>query len=234
MGRKSKYSNETKLKACRDYESGDNSFNSISLSIGTSREVVRRWYLAYKIHGTKAFETKKHNSTYSKEFKLSVIEEYLSGNFSSPDLGAKYNISNSMIRKWANMYYNGIEIKEYDPKGEVYTMKSRKTTFEERLVIVRWVITNDMNYKKAADQYGIRYALVYQWVQKYIKDGADTLKHKKRGPKLQNEIDKDSLSDIEKLRIELEHERVLRERAEFRLEVLKKKEEFERKLHSRK
>ncbi len=183
MGRKSKYSKETKLKACRDYESGNNSFNSIALSIGTTHEVVRRWYLAYKIHGTIAFETKKNNSTYSKEFKLSVIEEYLSGNFSLPDLQVKYNISDGLISKWANMYYNGIEIKGYDPKGEVYTMKSRKTTFEERLEIVRWVIANDMNYKEAADQYGIKYALVYHWVQKYMQDGGEALNYKKRGAK---------------------------------------------------
>ena len=26
--------------------------------------------------------------------------------------------------------YNGIEMKDYDPKGEVYTMKARETTFK--------------------------------------------------------------------------------------------------------
>ncbi len=46
-------------------------------------------------------------------------------------------------------------------------MKSRKTTFVERLEINKWVIDNTMNYKKAADKYGIRYALIYQWVKKY-------------------------------------------------------------------
>jgi transposase len=132
------------------------------------------------------------------------------------------------------MYYNGVENKDYNPKGEVYTMKSRETTFDERLEIVRWVIANDMNYKEAADLYGIRYALVYQWVQKYMQDGDEALKYKKRGTKPRSKIDEDSLDDMEKLKLELERERALRERAEFKLEVLKKKEEFEQKLRSRK
>lgn len=234
MGRKAKYSKEHKIKACEDYLSGKETFRSIAKSIGTTGEMVRRWYLAYRIHGESAFEVKDLNCSYSNEFKHLVVEEYLSGKYSLPNLGAKYNISHSIIYGWINKYYNGIEIKDYDPKGNIYTMKSRKTTFEERLEIVRWVIGNDMNYKEAADRNGIKYDLIYQWVRKYMKDGADALKYKKRGPKPQSEIDEDALDDMEKLKLELEREKVLRERAEFRLEIFKKKEEFQKKLCSQK
>ncbi len=48
---------------------------------------------------------------------------------SAEDLGAKYNITIRTIRKWINMYYNGIEIKDYDPKGDIYTMKSKENYF---------------------------------------------------------------------------------------------------------
>ncbi len=51
MGRKLKYSKEEKIKACLDYENGHISFKSIALSIGTTKEFVRRWYLKYKEHG---------------------------------------------------------------------------------------------------------------------------------------------------------------------------------------
>lgn len=113
-------------------------------------------------------------------------------------------------------------------------MKSRKTRFEERLEIVKWTIENDMNYKSAADKYAIKYALVYQWVKKYIKDGEDGLKYTKRGPKAKGTIDENSLTEIEKLKFELEKEVALRKRAEFSLEVHKKKEEFARKLRTQK
>lgn len=50
-------------------------------------------------------------------------------------------------------------------------MKSRKTTFEERLEIVKWVIENNMSHKDAADKYSITYALVYKWTRAYIDKG---------------------------------------------------------------
>ncbi|WP_162265495.1 helix-turn-helix domain-containing protein, partial [Abyssisolibacter fermentans] len=86
----------------------------------------------------------------------------------------------------------------------------------------------------AADKYQIKYALVYQWVQKYKKDSVKGLEHKKRGPKTKSIVDENSLSEIEKLKLELEKERKLREHAELTVEILKKKEELEKKLRSRK
>jgi len=85
-----------------------------------------------------------------------------------------------------------------------------------------------MDYKEAVNLNGIKYALVYQWVQKYISDGPDALRPKKRGPNKKHLITEDSLSEIDKLKLELEHERQLRERAELRLEIHKKKRNSKR------
>lgn len=234
MGRKPKYSKEVKIKACKDYEEGHVSFKGIADEIGSTEETIRRWYLTYKEHGPSAFDTSSRNQSYSRKFKLSVVEEYTSGKYSMTDLAAKYNITYSVVRVWINKWYNGIEIEDYDPKGDVYTMKYRKTTFEERLEIVKWVIENNMRYKDAADKYSITYALVYKWTKAYIDKGPEALKYQKRGRKPKSEIDESSLTEIEKLKLDLEKEKALRKRREFELEVLKKKEEFERKLRSRK
>ena len=234
MGRKSNFSEEVKIKACEDYEKGNGNFSSIAAEIGTTKETTRRWYLKYKEYGPHAFETSNRNRSYTKEFKLSVVEEYISGKGSTADLAVKYNIAAGTLSNWVNKWYNGIEIKDYDPKGDVYTMKSRKTTFEERLKIVKWVIENNMGYKDAADKYSITYALVYKWTRAYIDRGPDALRYQKRGPKSKSEVDESDLTETEKLRLELEREKALRKRREFELEVLKKKEEFERKLRSRK
>lgn len=234
MGRKQKYSKEIKVKACEDYIAGNASFNSLSKNIGCSNERVRQWYLKYLIHGADAFNPSRKNRSYTKEFKDTVVAKYISGKYSIPDLCAKHNISDSMISNWIKKYYNGIENKDYYPKGEIYTMKSKKTTLEERLEIVEWIIANDMNYKEAASKNCIRYGLVYQWVQKYMAEGPEALIHKKRGPKHKDTVDGSTLSEVEKLRLELAKEKALRERAELRAEILKKKEEFEKKLHSRK
>jgi transposase-like protein len=234
MGRKAKFSKEEKIKACKDYLSGKGNFSSIAKNIGADRVSVRDWYLGYKEHGEEAFDHSPENRSYSKEFKQSIVSMYLSGMHSLHELGGRYRISTSTIRQWINKHYNGVENKDYDPKAEVYIMKSRKTTFEERLEIVEWVIGNDMNYREAACNYAVKYTLVYSWVQKYLKDGASALEHKRRGPKTKSKLDEGSMSETEKLKYELEREKTLRKKAEFRLEVLKKKEEFEKKLGSRK
>ncbi|MEL7646968.1 MAG: transposase [Sedimentibacter sp.] len=234
MGRKPKHSKEIKIQVCENYEKGKGSFESIAKSIEADKASVRRWYLRYKEHGPSAFETSNRNSSYSKEFKLSVVEEYEIGNISIPDLAAKYNIDYSVVRIWINKWYNGIENKDYDPKGDVYTMKSRKTTFEERVEIVKYVIENDMSYKNAADKYSITYALVYKWTRAYIDKGLEALKYEKRGPKKKSEINESNLTEIDRLKLELEKEKALRKRREFELEVLKKKEEFEKELRFRK
>lgn len=234
MERMQKYSKEVKIQACKDYEENNLGFKSIADNIGVSDEAVRRWYLRYKEHGPNAFNTSNKNRSYSKEFKTSVIEEYNSGKYSLEDLAVKYNMATSIIHRWVDKWYNGVEIKDYDPKGDIYTMKSRKTTFEERLEIVKWVIENDMSYKDAADKYAINYALVYKWTSAYIDKGPEALKYQKRGPKKKSEINESNLTEVEKLKLELEKEIALRKRREFELEVLKKKEEFERKLRFRK
>jgi len=234
MERKPKFSKELKIKACIDYKSGKGSFKSIGESIGVTHSNLRQWYLTYKIHGEVAFDHSNKNNSYTSDFKHLIVDDYSSGKYSLPDLSAKYNISHSVIRKWINKRYNGIELKDYEPKGDIYTMKSRKTTFEERLEIVEWVIAHDMSYKEAANKFANNYANIYKWTKAYLANGVDAIKDKKRGPKHKDVVDEDSLSEIDKLKLELERERALRKRREFELEVLKKKEEFENKSHFRK
>lgn len=234
MPRNYKVSKEVKIKACEDYRVGKGSYDAIAKAIGVNSTTLREWYSAFIYHGSSAFDSSIRNKAYSKQFKTALVELHLSGEVSAMELSGKYNIPLAMVKCWIKKYNGGIELKDYDPKGEVYTMKSRKTTYEERLEIVKWVIANNLNYKDAAEKYGIKYALIYQWVQKYLKDNEASLEYKKRGPKGSCKIDESELDDIGKLKMELERERILRKHAEFRLELFKKKEEFERKINSRK
>lgn len=217
-----------------DYDKGCFTFNDIANIIGTSREVVRRWYLKYKEHGACVFESSSKQQLYSNKFKLLIIEEYNSGKYSQSILAAKYNITTGLISNWVNKWYNGIEIKGYYSKGDVYTMEPRKTTFEERLKIARWVVENNMDYKGAADKYLISYARIYKWTRAYINEGVEALRSKQRGPKVKSEINQSNLSEVEKLKFELAKEKSLRQKREFEIEIFKKKEEFEKELCSQK
>lgn len=234
MGRKSSFSKEEKIGACKAYMYGEGSCESIAKNFGIAPTTLVRWLSLYRYHGEHAFETENQNQSYSKEYRLKIVEEFASGNHSALELSGKYKIALSLVHSWISSYNNGVELRSYSTKGAVYTLELRKTSYEERLEIVKWVIENDMNYKEAASNNSVKYSLVYQWVQKYIKSGAEALQHKKRGPKSKNLIDVTGLSEVEKLKLELEREKQLRKQAEFELELLKKKEEFEKKRPTRK
>lgn len=229
-----KHSMEVKIKACKDYETSGDTFLTLAKKLGVSGTTIRLWYQKYKEHGPGVFDPVNNTQPHSEEFKLSVLEEYKSGKYSVSDLAVKYNLSTGALSRWIQKWYDDIEIKNNISKGDLNTMKSRKTTLEERIEIVKWIIDNNMNYIDAADKYTLNYALVYKWTQAYITKGPEALEYKKRGPKSRADIDDSGLNEIDLLKIELEKEKALRKRREFELEVLKKKEEFERKLHSQK
>ncbi len=115
------------------------------------------------------------------EFKMKVVEEYVRGDGSSIDLGIKYDISSGLLRKWIRMYNANRELKDYNPKQEVYMAEARrKTTFEERKEIVDYCINHNRNYKNTAAKFDVSYSQVYSWVKKYDTDGADGLTEERK------------------------------------------------------
>ena len=55
--------------------------------------------MIYNKHGLAGFSKKMRNGSYSKEFKMKVVEEYVRGDGSSIDLGIKYDIRKREERK---------------------------------------------------------------------------------------------------------------------------------------
>lgn len=225
---KIKFDLETKIKACKEYEKGNKSFVEIGEEINAGDTTVSYWYAKYKEKGPDSLKAKTSKGSFSKEFKMNIIEEYLTGNHTYQQLGHKYDISHSTVSKWVNMWYNGIELKDTKQKREDNSMK----TYKERIEIVKWVLNNNKNYKKAAEKYNLNYALIYKWTQTFLKEGEEGLKYKKRGPKFKTKIDPGKLTDTEKLKYELEKEKELRKRLELELEILKKKEAVEKELYT--
>ena len=229
MGRKAKYSKELKLEIVERYLKGETvSYLANLYHLPNNHGMpIMKWVHKYEALGEKTFDESFNNKSYSKEFKLQVIKDYLNGVDSLEGLANKYNISSDeIVRQWILKYNSGIEIKDYNPKGDVYTMKSRKTTFEERLEIANYALANSV--KDAADKYTVPYMNVYQWVKKFNECGEEGLKDK-RGRPSSNEPKKELTTEekqaieIEKLKRELERERMV-------VEVLKKNLEIRQKM----
>ena len=125
---------------------------------------------------------------------------------------------------WIKKYNNLEELKDYNPKWEIYMKDySRKTTYEERIEIVNDCLTNDKNYKGTAHKFNVSYTQVYQWVKKYEKYGEEGLIDKRGKRK-----DEEQLSETEILQHKVKMlERQLKEK-EMENEVLKKVQEIER------
>ena len=230
MGRKVKYSKELKLEIIKRYLNGESPtalVNEYNLLESYSNEIIT-WVRRYEALGESGFETSSSNKSYSKDFKLKVINEYLSGKDSLQGLANTYNIStHEIVRKWVLAYNNGEEIKDYDPKSEVYAMKSRKTTLEERLEIVKYVLDNNNDYKGAAERYNVPYSNVFNWVKKYNSKGEEGLSDKRGRPS--NKSSKE-LTELEKKDIEIEKLKRQLEREQKVNEVLKKNLEIRERL----
>ena len=231
MGRKAKYSKELKLEIVKRYLKGESAIslaNEYGMSYNTRREIMI-WVRKYESNGESSFDNPSVNKSYSRELKQQVINDYLNGIDSLEGLANKYSISAySIVINWLRKYNEGIEIKNYDPKGDVYTMKSRKTTLEERLEIVNYVLANNNDFKGAADKYSVPYANVYNWVKKYNESGEDGLSDSRGRPS--SEEPKHELTDIEKKDIEIEKLKRELERSKMVIEVLKKNIEIQERM----
>ena len=221
---KKKHSPEWMIARIEEYLSGQASYETIALAYGIGKETLRRWVKKYQIHGTTAFVIRSGNSHYSKEFKLRCVEAVIRGEGNVDDITARNNISaSSVLQSWIKLYNANVELKDYDPKREVYMADAkRKTTPKERKEIVEYCISHEKDYKNTAALFDVSYSQVYTWVRKYTADGDAGLADRRGHHKTDKEVD-----ELERLRRDnLRLKRQLEEK-DMLVELLKKVKEFE-------
>lgn len=123
MSRRERFTPYEKEQACLDYINGNRSRSEICNCLHISTRTIQDWAAIYKKYGILGFTKKTKNSSYSKEFKMELVEKCISGEASSIDLGHQYDISSGLLRKWIRMYNANIELKDYNPKQGVYMEK---------------------------------------------------------------------------------------------------------------
>lgn len=219
-----KYPVEVKIRIAESYLAGEVSYRELRERYGVSKTSVQLWVEKYREHGRMAFVRKAGNAHYSKEFKTMCVETVLRGKSNVDGVVAKYNISDrSVLRRWIKCYNANKELKDYDPKREVYMAEARrKTTLKERKEIAEYCIGHDKDYKGTAAHYDVSYGQVYTWVKKYLAAGEDGLTDKRGHHKSDDEAD-----ELERLRREnLRLKRKLEEQSMV-VELLKKVKEYE-------
>ena len=222
---RSKFRAEEKERIVREYLEGKGSYETIAGRNGISDTTVKEWVIKYKEQGITGLRNRERNSHYTREFKMKCVEAVISGEGSVRQIAAKYNVSDeSVLKKWIKVYNANMELKDYEPKREVYMAEARrKTTKEERIEIVKYCIDHECDYKNTAAKYDVSYSQVYAWVRSYKANGEEGLEDRRGRRKPDEELD-----ELERLRREnLRLKRQLKEQ-EMLNELLKKVKELER------
>ena len=215
---------EVKLRAVKDYISGNGSYLSHASELGVNKNVFKRWVNKYKAFGESAFIRTGGNQSYSASFKKYIVEAYLNGEGSYRELAVAYSIpTETTIRQWVLKYNGHEELKASGTGGNAIMTQGRKTTFDERVEIVQYCIAHNHNYAKTSEQFAISYQQARNYTIKYEKQGVEALcdRRGKRKPEAE-------MSELEKLRAENRILRAEKEHAQMEADFLKKLAEIER------
>ena len=100
----SKYSFEFKKKVVEAYLRGEGGYSYLAKKYGVkNKRQVLNWVHYYAEFGDEGLRRSRGNKTYTFEFKLNVVELYLSSEVSYQELALSQGINNSaLLAKWVN------------------------------------------------------------------------------------------------------------------------------------
>jgi len=125
----SKYSYEFKMKAVQAYLNDEGSYEYLSKKYNLSdKHPLRIWVSSYKEFGKEDLMRSRQNKNYSLQFKLSVVELYLSSEVSYRELALSQGINNpSLITRWVNDFrIAGPDALRPKKKGRKKTLDTRE------------------------------------------------------------------------------------------------------------
>ena len=100
----SKYSYEFKKKIVKDYLSGKGGYRFLAQQYGIpDKKQIQKWVDSYKTFGDEGLKRSREKKNYSFEFKLHVVELYLTTEVSYRELALSVGINNpSIVTKWVD------------------------------------------------------------------------------------------------------------------------------------
>ncbi|HSL85477.1 MAG TPA: helix-turn-helix domain-containing protein [Bacteroidales bacterium] len=222
MAHRTKSTPEEKVMLVKKYLAGEISATEVCEIVRVNNESFRNWIRIYKQEGSLGLINNGTNRRYSRELKINAVEAYLTGEGSQSEICKRYKIrSKKQLQDWIKLYNSGKNFKNMSGGSR---MKSRNTSLEERIQIVRECIESGYDYGEIAKKYEVGYQQVYSWVKKFAEHGEAGL-HDRRG---RRKIDQEPRTPQEAAEIEIA--RLKHENYMLRMErdLLKKLEELER------
>ena len=115
---------------------------------------------------------------YSYEFKKKIVDAYLNGEGGYKHLSSVYGPDKKDIQKWVNNYQS------FGDEGLMRSRQQEKYSFEKKLSVVEFYLSNEISYQKLAIQEGITNpSMIAVWVSRFRAAGPDALRLRKKGRK---------------------------------------------------
>ena len=143
-----KYSTEFKMKVVKEYLESSISYKSLSEKYKLShQEIVKRWVNAYNSQGYEGLKVKRENTKYTLEFKLKVVNLYLTGEMSYQSLANELKINNpSIIARWViDFREKGIEGLKSKKRGRPSKMPKSQNKSKDTKIELSENISNSEN-----------------------------------------------------------------------------------------
>ncbi|SMC95496.1 helix-turn-helix domain-containing protein [Sporomusa malonica] len=224
MSKNFSVSYEERVRAIEKYLRHEASLNHLAKQLKVSHGAIKQWLITYQSLGPAGLMETSRNMRYSSSMKEAAVMDYLAGAGSYIELCKKYGIkSTRQLRNWVSKYNGHEKLKSSGTGGVPIMTKGRKTSYEERVEIVKYCIEQQNDYAKTAQKYRVSYQQVYSWTTKYETNGVEALQDKRGKRKTL-----DKMSEIEQLKAENKLLEAKNKRQQMEIDFLKKLEEIER------
>ena len=123
-----KYSQELKFKVVQDYLRGGGGYGYLASKYGIADKwQVKKWIKVYEELGIDGLKRSRQQKKYSFEYKLHVVELYLSNEVSYQELALQEGINNpTLLVKWVNDFrIAGADALKPRKKGRKISLESK-------------------------------------------------------------------------------------------------------------
>lgn len=139
---------------------------------------------------------------YSYELKKKIVEEYLSGKTSYSVLEDKYQMDESLIKRWVNNY------KHFGDEGLMRSRNKRTYSVEFKVEAITRYETSECSYQQLALELGLTNpSIIAGWRRKYREEGIEGLRPHKRGRPVTKKNDRNQTPKTSKKANPLMHPR---------------------------
>lgn len=150
-----KYSLEFKLEVVHEYLNGEGSYDYIAKKHNMPAcSLIKEWVAVFRKLGKEGLIRSGQNNTYSFQFKVHVIELYLSSKVSYQELALSQGINNyALIARWVNNFKiagpDGLRPKK---KGRKKILDIRESEKSSKTIEERSIDTSAEHVKKLEDE----------------------------------------------------------------------------------